>query len=97
MSVSHKVKFSRASVGQILSSLLKSSEKEFTLIQSTTYCIEQRVTLPPSAYPEWLESAKEMEALPDAEDWPPRAVALCHIQPRGKMLISCSERKKREG
>lgn len=40
VSVSHTVKFSRASIGQILSSLLKSSEKEFTLIQSTTYCIE---------------------------------------------------------
>lgn len=38
-SVSHRVKFSRASIGLILSSLLKSSEKEFNLILSTTYCI----------------------------------------------------------
>lgn len=39
VSVSHRVKLSRAPIGQTLSSLLKSSEKEFTIIQSTTYCI----------------------------------------------------------
>ena len=42
------------------------------------------MTLSPPAYPEWLESAKEIEALPDAEDWPPGSVALCQIQPKGK-------------
>lgn len=50
--VSVTVKFSKASKGPIQSNLLKSSEKEFTLIQSTTYSIEKRETLPPSAYPE---------------------------------------------
>lgn len=82
--MSHKVKFSRASIRLILSSSLKSCEKEFTLIQGTTYCIGQRVSLPPPAYPEWLESEKEMEALPAAKDWPPGAVAFCQTQSRGK-------------
>lgn len=77
VSVSHTVKFSKASIGQILSSLLKSSEKEFALIQCTTYCIEWKEMLPPPAYPEWLEYWKEMEVLPASMDRPPGAVASC--------------------
>lgn len=74
VSVSHTVKFIRTLIGQLLSSLLKSSEKEFSLILSMTYCIGWRETLPPPAYPEWL---KKMEALPAAMDWPPVARAFC--------------------
>lgn len=84
VSVSHTVKFSRASIGQILSSLLKSSEKEFTLIQSTTYCRRWRETLSPPECPERLVSEKGMEALPAARDWPPGAGAFCQVQFKGK-------------
>lgn len=66
MSVSHTVTLSRASISQILSSLLKSREKEFSLIQSATYCIGWGETLPPPEYPEWMESEKEEGALPAA-------------------------------
>lgn len=97
VSVSHTVKFSRASIGQLLSSLLKSSEKEFTLIQSTTYCIVWRRTLPPPAYPEWLESEKVMGALPAAMDWPPGAGAFCRIHSKGGKTFISWERRKREG
>lgn len=97
MSVSHTVKFSRASLGLILSSLLKSSEKEFILIQSTTYCIGWRENLPPPAYLEWLESEKEMEALPAAMAWPPGAVAFCEIQSSGGKHEFNWERRKRKG
>lgn len=83
VSVSHTFKFSRTSISKLLSSLLKSSEKEFTLIQCTTYCIGWRGTLPPPAYPEWLESEKEMAALPPAIDRPPGAGAFCQIQSKG--------------
>lgn len=37
--ISHIVKFIRALLDQLLSNLHKSSEKEFTLIQSPTYCL----------------------------------------------------------
>lgn len=49
-------------MAELLSNLLKSSEKEFTLIQSTTYCMVWRGIQPPAACPELLESEKEVEA-----------------------------------
>lgn len=81
VSVSHTVKFSQTLIGQLLSSLLKSSEKEFSLILSMTYCIGWRETLPPPAYPEWLKSQEKMAVLLAAMDWPPVARAFCQKKP----------------
>lgn len=97
VSVTHMVKFSRASIGQRLSSLLKSSEKEFTLIQSTTYCRRWRETLSPPECPERLVSEKRMEALPAARDWPPGAGAFCQGQFQwGKNIYSVAEGERQE-